>query len=58
MIQKGSLAYQFVADGDRFDALVGDLEPVDDLDGVDGRGTGLEVDDEPGVAMPDLIDSY
>ena len=32
--------------------------PVDDLDGVDGRGTGLEVDDEPGVAMPDLIDSY
>ena len=58
---KGSLAYRFTVagDGDRVD----DHEPVDDLDGIDGRDTGLEVDDDDGdengagVALPVQVHS-
>ena len=53
---KGSLAYQFVAgDGVRVDFLVDDLELVE---GVVGDDDLLEVDDDRGVAVPGLIDSY
>ena len=46
------LTFYVVVDGDdRVDDHVGDLEPVDDLDGVDGRDTGLD-DDDAGVALP------